>query len=120
METRRHTTTQPPKLSQVTLSDHRVVDVRPLEQRDREDLSDAISRLSPQTRYLRFANAKPHMTSRELDFLVDVGRPEHRALLAVDPVTGWGVAVVRYVALPRRPSQMTGRVTGWAPRWSCS
>jgi len=90
--------------AQVTLSDHRVVDVRPLEQRDREDLAAAISRLSPQTRYLRFANAKPHMTSRELDFLVDVGRREHRALLAVDPATGWGVAVVRYVALQAEPT----------------
>jgi RimJ/RimL family protein N-acetyltransferase len=92
------------KLRPVTLSDHRVVGVRPLEQRDREDLADAFSRLSPQTRYLRFANAKPHMSSRELDFLVDVGRREHRALLAVDPETGWGVGVVRYVALQAEPN----------------
>jgi RimJ/RimL family protein N-acetyltransferase len=104
METGEHSTNQPPKLAQVTLSDHRVVDVRPLEQRDREDLADAIGRLSSQTRYLRFANAKPHMTSRELDFLVDAGRREHRALLAVDPETGWGIAVVRYVQLQAEPS----------------
>ena len=88
---------------QLTLNDHRVVDVRPLERRDREGLADAISRLSPQSRYLRFANAKPHMSSRELDFLVDVGRREHRALLAVDPATGRGVAVVRYVQLQAEP-----------------
>jgi acetyltransferase len=104
METSGHSTTQARKLAQVTLNDHRVVDVRPLERRDREDLADAISRLSPQTRYLRFANAKPHMTSRELDFLVDVGRREHRALVAVDPATGWGVAVVRYVQLGAEPT----------------
>ena len=89
---------------QVEMSDHRVVDVRPLERRDREGLADAIGRLSPQTRYLRFANAKPHMSSRELDFLVDVGRREHRALLALDPATGWGVAVVRYVQLQAEPT----------------
>jgi RimJ/RimL family protein N-acetyltransferase len=89
---------------QVTLSDHRVVDVRPLERRDREGLADAISRLSPQTRYLRFANAKPHMSSRELDFLVDVGRREHRALLALDRATGRGVGVVRYVQLSAEPN----------------
>ena len=89
---------------QVTLSDHRVVDVRPLDRRDRAGLADAIGRLSPQTRYLRFANAKPHMSSRELDFLVDVGRREHRALLAVDPATGWGIAVVRYVQLEAEPT----------------
>jgi len=89
---------------QVELSDQRVVDIRPLERRDREGLADAIGRLSPQTRYLRFANAKPHMSSRELDFLVDVGRREHRALLALDPATGWGVAVVRYVQLQTEPA----------------
>jgi RimJ/RimL family protein N-acetyltransferase len=88
----------------VTLNDHRVVDVRPLERRDRKGLAQAISRLSAQTRYLRFANAKPHMSARELDFLVDVGRPEHRALLAVDPATGQGVGVVRYVQLRAEPS----------------
>jgi RimJ/RimL family protein N-acetyltransferase len=87
----------------VTLNDHRVVDVRPLERRDRDGLASAISRLSAQTRYLRFANAKPRMTARELDFLVDVGRREHRALLAVDPATGHGVGVVRYVQLRAEP-----------------
>lgn len=87
----------------VRLDDDRAVDVRPLERRDREGLAEAISRLSAQTRYLRFANAKPHMTSRELDFLVDVGRREHRALLAVDPATGQGVGVVRYVQLQSEP-----------------
>jgi RimJ/RimL family protein N-acetyltransferase len=89
---------------QVRLNDERVVNVRPLDRRDREGLADAISRLSPQSRYLRFANAKPHMSSRELDFLVDVGRPEHRALLAIDPATGQGVGVVRYVRLEGEPS----------------
>jgi RimJ/RimL family protein N-acetyltransferase len=87
----------------VTLNDHRVVEVRPLERRDREWLADAISRLSAQTRYLRFANAKPRMSARELDFLVDVGRREHRALLAIDPATGHGVSVVRYVQLRAEP-----------------
>jgi RimJ/RimL family protein N-acetyltransferase len=95
---------QPATISrQVTLSDDRVVVVRPLERRDREGLADAISRLSAQSRYLRFANAKPQMSSRELDFLVDVGRREHRALLAVDPGTGRGVGVVRYVQLQAEP-----------------
>jgi RimJ/RimL family protein N-acetyltransferase len=86
------------------LGDDRIVDVRPLEREDRDGLADAIGRLSPQTRYLRFANAKPHMSARELDFLVDVGRREHRALLAVDPATGRGIAVVRYVQLRNEPS----------------
>ena len=89
---------------QLELNDHRVVDVRPLHRRDRKGLAEAIGRLSPQSRYLRFANAKPHMSARELDFLVDVGRREHRALVAVDPATGWGVGVVRYVQLRDEPA----------------
>ena len=120
MKTSEHS--RPPQATSsrhVTLSDHRCVDVRPLERRDREGLADAISRLSPQTRYLRFANAKPHMSSRELDFLVDVGRREHRALLAVDPATGRGVAVVRYVQLQAEPSvaEIAATVSdGWQGR----
>lgn len=88
----------------VTLADQRVVLVRPLEQRDREALKAAIERLSPETRYLRFATAKPHLTKRELDHLLDVGRRGHRALVAVDPGSGRGVGVVRYVQLRAEPS----------------
>ena len=44
------------------------------------------------------------MSSRELDFLVDVGCREHRALLAVDRATGRGVGVVRYVQLKAEPN----------------
>ena len=82
------------------LRDGRVVDVRPLEPRDRAGLADAFARLSPDTRYLRFSTPKPHLTERELDFLVDVDHHAHEALLAIDPVTRRGIAVVRYVRVP--------------------
>jgi RimJ/RimL family protein N-acetyltransferase len=61
------------------------------------------ARLSERTRYLRFAAAKPHLTERELDFLTDVDHHGHEALLAVDPQTGRGIAVVRYVQVPDEP-----------------
>jgi RimJ/RimL family protein N-acetyltransferase len=85
------------------LRDGRVVDVRPLERSDRALLEAAIERLSDESRYLRFGTAKPHMTERELDRLVDVDHHASEALLALDPVTGRGVAVVRYVQLPGDP-----------------
>ena len=40
---------------------------------------------------------------RELDFLVGVDHHSHEALLAIDPSTGRGVAVVRYVEVPGEP-----------------
>jgi GNAT superfamily N-acetyltransferase len=82
------------------LRDGRVVDVRPLERCDRRLLAAAIERLSDDSRYLRFASPKPAMTDRELDQLVDVDHRDHEALLAIDPLTGRGVAVARYIRVP--------------------
>lgn len=87
----------------VTLRDGCVLDVRPLEPADREWLAAAVRRLSPDTRYLRFASPKPHLTKRELDFLVDVDHHIHEAILAADPTSGRAIAVVRYVQVPGEP-----------------
>jgi RimJ/RimL family protein N-acetyltransferase len=87
----------------LTLRDGRVVDVRPLERGDREGLAAAVGRLSEQTRYLRFASAKPRLTKRELDFLVDVDHRHHEAIVAIDPTTRRGVAAARYIQLPDEP-----------------
>jgi RimJ/RimL family protein N-acetyltransferase len=86
-----------------TLHDGRVVEVRPLEPRDRAGLAAAVRRLSDETRYLRFASPKPELTERELDFLLDLDHHSREAILAVDPSTGHGVAVVRYVEVPGEP-----------------
>jgi GNAT superfamily N-acetyltransferase len=82
------------------LRDGRVVDVRPLERCDRALLEAAIRRLSDESRYLRFGTPKPHIPGRALDRLVGVDHRDHEALLAIDPPTGRGVAVARYVQVP--------------------
>jgi RimJ/RimL family protein N-acetyltransferase len=87
----------------LTLHDGRVVEARPLEPRDRAGLAAAVRRLSDETRYLRFASPKPELTERELDFLFDVDHHSREAILAVDPSTGHGVGVVRYVEVPGEP-----------------
>ena len=87
----------------LTLRDGRVVEVRPLERSDREGLAAAVERLSDQTRYLRFATAKPRLTKRELDFLTDVDHHRHEAIVAIDPTTGRGVALVRYIQVSDQP-----------------
>jgi GNAT superfamily N-acetyltransferase len=66
-------------------------------------LAAAVSRLSDETRYLRFATPKPRLTERELDFLLNVDHHSHEAILALDPSTGRGVAVVRYVEVSSEP-----------------
>jgi RimJ/RimL family protein N-acetyltransferase len=85
------------------LRDGRVVVVRPLERSDRTLVEGAIRRLSDQSRYLRFGTPKLRMTERELDGLVDVDHHAREALLAIDPLTGRGVAVVRYIGLTGEP-----------------
>ena len=90
-------------IPRLTLDDGRVVQVRALEPRDRAGLAAAVGRLSDETRYLRFATSKPRLTERELDFLLDVDHHSHEAILALDPSTGHGVAVVRYVQVSGEP-----------------
>jgi RimJ/RimL family protein N-acetyltransferase len=87
----------------LTLRDGAVVDVRPLRRADRERLDAAVRALSDRTRYLRFAAPKPRLTARELDFLVDLDHHDREALLAIDPTTGRGIAIVRYVQVPGVP-----------------
>ncbi len=79
------------------LADGSEVVIRPLERADRAGIEAAIARLSDESRYFRFATAKPRLSERELDHLVDVDHHRHEALVAIDPATGDGVAVVRYV-----------------------
>jgi len=95
----------------LTLRDGRVVDVRPLERGDRQGLAAAVRRLSDQTRYLRFATAKPRLTKRELDFLVDVDHHRHEAIVAIDPTTR---------PRSRRPLPTTGKDAGSAQHCSRS
>ena len=95
----------------LTLGDGGVVTVRPLERSDRAELAAAIARLSDESRYFRFAAAKPRMTERELDHLVDVDHHGHEALLALDPRTGRGIAVARYVPVPGEPGVVEVAVT---------
>ena len=94
-------TGEPPE--RLNLRDGRVVDVRPLERCDRQLVEAAIIRLSDESRYLRFGTPKPRIPERQLSRLVDIDHHAHEALLAVDPLTGRGVAVVRYVQLPVEP-----------------
>jgi len=85
--------------------------VRQLERADRDVLAAMVERLSDRSRYLRFAAPKPRLTRRELDHLVDVDHHRNEALVALDPATGRGIAVVRWVSVPGEPGVAEVAVT---------
>lgn len=89
-----------PGIRLLTVRDGRTVEMRRLEAFDRTGLEQAIRRLSPETRYRRFASPKPYVSQRELDYLLDLDHHRREALLAIEPDSRRGVAVVRYVEVP--------------------
>jgi RimJ/RimL family protein N-acetyltransferase len=95
----------------LTLQDGTVLLVRPLEPADRELLDAAVMKLSPHSRYLRFAAPKPRLTEADLDRLLDLDHHDREALLAFEPSTGEGIAVARYASFPGQPHVVEMAVT---------
>jgi RimJ/RimL family protein N-acetyltransferase len=98
-------------VTRLTLPDGTELGVRPLEPTDRAALVAAVARLSPMTRYYRFAAPKPRLTETDLVQLLSVDHHDHEALVAYVPATGEGVAVARYVRLRDTPDAAELAVT---------
>jgi nucleotide-binding universal stress UspA family protein/RimJ/RimL family protein N-acetyltransferase len=81
----------------VELRDGSRVQIRPIGPGDRDALEAAFERLSPESRYLRFFGPVPRLTEAQLRYLTDVDHHDHEALVAIDPDTGDGVGVARFV-----------------------
>jgi nucleotide-binding universal stress UspA family protein/RimJ/RimL family protein N-acetyltransferase len=79
------------------LLDGRRVEIRPLEPADRQLLKDGFERLSPESRYRRFFGPMTALRERDLDYLTQVDHHDHEALVALDPATGEGIGVARFV-----------------------
>jgi ribosomal protein S18 acetylase RimI-like enzyme len=90
-------------MKQLTTRDGVALEVRPIRVADGPALASGFVQLSEATRHARFAAAKPRLTTRELEFLVDVDHHHHEALVAVDPSRGGIVAVARYVTAEEDP-----------------
>ena len=69
----------------------------------------ASTRLSAESRYRRFFTSKTTLSAAELDYLVDVDHTNHEAIIAIDPASGHGLGVARYVRLERRCGTRRGR-----------
>jgi GNAT superfamily N-acetyltransferase len=81
----------------VVLRDGSGVLVRQVRSTDTLLLADGFARLSERSRRMRFLGKKDELTAAELRYYTDVDHHDHEALVALDPASGRGVGVARYV-----------------------
>jgi GNAT superfamily N-acetyltransferase len=101
------------------LRDGSEVLIRPVRPADAGLLAEGFERLSPESRRLRFLTAKDVLRPAELRYLTDVDHHDHEAIGALDPVTGQGAGIARYIRDPRDPRTAEIAVTivdGWQGR----
>ena len=94
-----------------SLGDGREVLIGRLTPADAPLLADAFERLSEESRRLRFLGPKSALTPSELRYLTEVDGHRHEALAAVDPATGRGIAIARFVRDPDDPGRAEVAIT---------
>lgn len=84
----------------VRLRDGANVLVRPVRPDDKPLFVAGFERLSKESRYLRFMGFKKVLSVRDLEFFTELDHADHEAIGAIDPFTGEGLAVARYMRFP--------------------
>ena len=108
-----------PRAEPTTLRDGSTVLIRPVGPADAGLLADGFTRLSPESRRLRFLTAKAELRPAELRYLTDVDHYDHEAIGALDAADGQGVAIARYIRDQADPGTAEIAVTvvdGWQGR----
>jgi RimJ/RimL family protein N-acetyltransferase len=77
--------------------------VRPIAPEDKRGLVAGFERLGDESRYRRFLSPHDRLSEAELRYLTEVDHHDHEALVAIDPRTGQGIAVARYVRSRQNP-----------------
>jgi GNAT superfamily N-acetyltransferase len=95
----------------VTLSDGSRLLIGRVTPHDAPVLQEGFAELSAESRRLRFLTAKPTLSPSELRYLTEVDGHDHEALGAVDPETGHGVAIARFVRDPDNPTRAEAAIT---------
>jgi GNAT superfamily N-acetyltransferase len=103
----------PPDVAVVSLADGGRILVRNLVASDREELAERYLELSPEARRLRFFNAPEHLSTRLLDYLVDVDGVDRCAIVAraLDEAGTPGVGIARYARSHDDPSCAEAAIT---------
>ena len=89
----------PSQAREVLLRDGARVLVRQMRPEDEHLLADGFSRLSADSRRLRFLAAKPALSPSEVRYFASVDGTNHDAVGAIDGATGCGVGIARFVRL---------------------
>lgn len=71
--------------------------IRPISPDDRQLFVEAFERLSDRSRYRRFLSPRGSLSTGEVRYFTEVDHHDHEALFAVDPESGAGVGVARYI-----------------------
>jgi RimJ/RimL family protein N-acetyltransferase len=87
------------------LRDGAAVLIRPIAPEDRALLQAGFERLSERSRYMRFQASTPALSDEQLSYLTEVDHHDHEALVALDPATGQGVGVARFVRVSDRVAE---------------
>ena len=85
--------------------------IRPITPADRERLRDGFDQLSDASRHHRFLTGIAALTDDQLSYLTDLDHRDHEALAAIDPQTGDGIGIARYVRLKADPRSAELAVT---------
>ena len=87
----------------VTLRDGREVLIRPVRPEDKPLFARGWERFSEDSRYRRFMGAKRRLTTSDLAFFTELDHVDHEAIGALDPDSGEGLGVARYMRNKDRP-----------------
>jgi GNAT superfamily N-acetyltransferase len=98
-------------MSEIQLRDGATIILRPIRAADRDQLLDGFERLSPESRYRRFLVPVDELPERMVRYLTEVDHHDHEAIVALDPVSGHGVGVARFVRRADRPDVAEAAVT---------
>ena len=71
--------------------------IRPIAPEDKQALAEGFERLSDESRYRRFLAPRGSLSDAELRYFTEVDHHDHEALVAIDPETGQGVGIARYI-----------------------
>jgi GNAT superfamily N-acetyltransferase len=94
---------QPARGELVDLPDGSEVLVRPVRPDDKPLLAAAWEGFGEESRYRRFMAAKKQLSTRELAHFTEIDHVDHEAIAALDPRTGAGLGVARYLRNAGRP-----------------